>query len=160
MGECVGADVRDYCSGSLLIAFPSWALNCFAATPEAYAAFKRMGGDFCSRDPRFTGHFWGSFAAFHATSLMACAITLSLDQASWSVGQFARVATVKIKRRNPALGEAQGFTYRPGEVWAGGSSYCRFVLITWIMPPLNFSSGMRQQKMQTRTSQLLGTPRI
>src|SRR6478672_4754859 len=39
-----------------------------------------MGGDFCSRDPRFTGHFWGSFAAFHATSLMACAITLSLDQ--------------------------------------------------------------------------------
>src|SRR5580692_9911908 len=39
-----------------------------------------MGGDFCSRDPRFTGHFLGSFAAFHATSLMACAITLSLDQ--------------------------------------------------------------------------------
>ena len=29
-----------------------------------------MGGDFCSRDPRFTGHFWGSFAAFHATSLI------------------------------------------------------------------------------------------
>ena len=26
-----GADVRGYCSGSLLIAFPSWALNCFAA---------------------------------------------------------------------------------------------------------------------------------
>jgi hypothetical protein len=39
-----------------------------------------MGGDFSSRDPRFTGHFLGSFVAFHATSLMACAITLSLDQ--------------------------------------------------------------------------------
>jgi len=49
-------------------------------TPRAYAAFKRIGGDFCSRDPRFTGHFWGSFAASHAISLMACAITLSLAQ--------------------------------------------------------------------------------
>ena len=37
-----------------------------------------MGGDFSSRDPRFT--VWGSFAPSHATSLMACAITLSLDQ--------------------------------------------------------------------------------
>jgi hypothetical protein len=49
-------------------------------TPGAYAAFKRIGGDFCSRDPRFTGQFWGSFAASHAISLMACAITLSLAQ--------------------------------------------------------------------------------
>ena len=30
----------------------------------------RMGDDFCSRDTRFTGHFWGSFAASHATSLI------------------------------------------------------------------------------------------
>jgi hypothetical protein len=65
-----GADVRGYCSGSLLIAFPSWALNCFAATPEPTLHSNAWAVDFCWRDSRFTGHFRGSFAAFHATSLM------------------------------------------------------------------------------------------
>jgi hypothetical protein len=75
------ADTRVIAEAHFLSHSRRGALNCFEAIPPgAYAAFKRMGGDFCSRDPRFTGHFWGSFAAFHATSLMACAITLSLDQ--------------------------------------------------------------------------------
>ena len=30
----------------------------------------RMGDDFCSQTPVLTGHFWGSFAASHATSLI------------------------------------------------------------------------------------------
>ena len=61
--------------------------------------------------------------------------------------QFAEGATLPgvrtvAERRNPALGEAQGFTYRRGSFGPGRSpSYCRFVLITWIMPPQSFSSG-------------------
>jgi hypothetical protein len=56
------------------------------ATPLSLRCIQTHGRRFLLAGPPFywaffvTGHFLGSFVAFHATSLMACAITLSLDQ--------------------------------------------------------------------------------
>jgi hypothetical protein len=52
------------------------------------------------------------------------------------------------KGKNPARGEAQGFTYRRGIFGPWRSRRLSVhALINWIIPPLSFSSGRRQQRL-------------
>ena len=55
-GECVGADARGYCSGSLLTVFPSWVLNC---SEVSLRCIQTHGRRFLLARPPFYGAFSG-----------------------------------------------------------------------------------------------------
>src|SRR6476620_2635514 len=110
-----------------------------------------MGVDFCSRDPRFTGHFWGSFAVFHATSLMACAITLSLDQDNDVIGENRHSGNSPAAYSDAELGK-KNLSFGGVLISNGGrflcwfdislrdqATECLFLGCTWIFGPFFYA---------------------